>query len=66
MFVSFLLFDCLSWRPKQRLRLLSREIATELARQEEILAKLHEDMKKVTPEEVKFILRSHVVTLACR
>ena len=65
MFVSFL-FDCLSWRPKQRLRLLSREIATELARQEEILAKLHEDMKKVTPEEVKFILRSHVVTLACR
>lgn len=67
MFVSFLLLiDCLSWRQKQRFRLLCREIAAELARQEEILAKLHEDMKKVTPEEVKFIHRSHVFMLACR
>lgn len=33
--------------------LFPREIAEELSQQEEILAKLHEDMKKGTPDEVR-------------
>ena len=37
---------------EERVDLLAREIEGELTRQEAILAKLHEDMEKGTPEEV--------------
>jgi hypothetical protein len=37
---------------EERVDFLAREIEDELHRQEAILAKLHEDMEKGTPEEV--------------